>query len=72
MNSNLNLEEMSKEDKLQIMEDIWNDLTQNPKDFESPAWHLDVLKAREKQIKSGESKFINWEDAKKVLRNRHS
>ncbi len=34
----------------------------------SPAWHEQILKEREARIRSGQEKFIDWEDAKKELR----
>jgi hypothetical protein len=34
----------------------------------SPAWHEDVLKEREEALASGESKFSDWEEAKKRIR----
>ena len=63
----LPLEEMSKEEKLRIMEALWIDLTRKNEEFLSPNWHEDVLKAREKRIESGDEKFQDWELAKKEL-----
>jgi hypothetical protein len=68
MEITLPLEEMTTAEKLRLMETIWADLTRNEKQFESPAWHEDVLKEREARIKSGAETFIDWETAKKQLR----
>jgi hypothetical protein len=38
--------------------------------LESPAWHEDVLRDREEKIKSGAEKFMDWETAKKQLRDK--
>ena len=38
--------------------------------LKSPAWHEDVLRDREAKIKSGAEKFMDWETAKKQLRER--
>ena len=38
--------------------------------LESPAWHEDVLRDREAKIKSGTEKFMDWETAKKQLRDK--
>jgi hypothetical protein len=64
----LPLKDMTVAEKLQIMEELWEDLTRNADAFESPAWHEDVLKEREAKIASGEGKFIDWETAKAELR----
>jgi hypothetical protein len=50
------------------MEALWADLTQNQEQFESPAWHKQVLQEREQRIESGQESFIDWEVAKKQLR----
>lgn len=68
MSVNLPLDQMSTEEKLQAMEALWADLTKNHEHFESPAWHRQVLEEREQRIESGEESFIDWEVAKKQLR----
>jgi hypothetical protein len=68
MSVNLPLDQMSTEEKLQAMEALWADLTRNSERFESPAWHKQVLEEREERLESGEENFIDWELAKKQLR----
>jgi hypothetical protein len=62
---------MSVEGKLQAMEAIWEDLSRNA-DFESPAWHEEVLMERERQLEAGEATFMDWEEAKAYVRKRVS
>ena len=38
------------------------------KEVSSPAWHGDVLAERDRLIESGEEKFVDWETAKRKLR----
>jgi hypothetical protein len=38
--------------------------------LKSSAWHEDVLRDREAKIKSGAEKFMDWETAKKQLRDK--
>jgi len=59
---------MTREEKLQAMEALWADLTRNTEQFESPAWHEQVLKEREQRLESGQENFIDWEIAKQQLR----
>jgi hypothetical protein len=68
MSVNLPLDQMSTEEKLQAMEALWADLTRNEEQFESPAWHEQVLEEREQRIGSGEESFVDWELVKKQLR----
>jgi hypothetical protein len=70
MSVNLRLNEMSLEEKLQAMEALWDDLSRQPDDINSPSWHQDVLKDTEKRVQSGEATFSDWERAKASIRNR--
>jgi putative addiction module component (TIGR02574 family) len=70
MQTVLPLEKMSREEKLRIMEELWADLSRNEAQFESPAWHGEVLRERAEAVKAGKETFIDWEEAKKQLRNR--
>jgi hypothetical protein len=69
MKLDLPLDEMSIEEKLLLMENIWKDLKKSEQDFPSPEWHEEELNQCEKSITEGESTFINWEEAKKNIRN---
>lgn len=60
----LPLNEMSIEEKLQTMEALWENLSADPTAIESPAWHEEELRERERKIASGEARFIDWEKAK--------
>lgn len=70
MNISLPLDQMTTEEKLRVMEDLWADLTRNEQEFQSPAWHEQVLKERAERVRSGQEAFIDWETAKKQLRDR--
>jgi hypothetical protein len=65
----LNLEKMSTEEKLKAMEMLWDDLCRHTPDFSSPSWHEGVLKEREQRISEGKEKFLDWEQAKKDIRD---
>ena len=68
----LPLHKMTTEEKLQVMEALWTDLSRNPEQVPSPGWHGDVLRDREEKVKEGKEHFIDWETAKKQLRDRPS
>ncbi len=71
MIATLPLKDMSLNEKFQALEMIWDDITHNSPDFPSPAWHETVLKERDASIKSGKDKLIDWELAKKQIRDSH-
>ncbi len=62
------LGEMSVEEKIQMMESLWDDLCQRPDDIESPTWHQDILAQRERALGTGEDAFETWDSAKKNIR----
>ncbi|MFA6009029.1 MAG: addiction module protein [Desulfobacteraceae bacterium] len=68
MHFNIPLKQMSVEDKLQAIEEIWADLADTPENIPSPSWHADVLSAREKRITEGTSHFLDISEAKKAVR----
>jgi len=68
MTMTLPIEEMTVGDKIQVMEVIWLSLRQNPSEMESPAWHKDVLAAREKRMADGTSRYEDWNEAKRDIR----
>ena len=63
---------MTTEEKLQVMEALWADLSRDPDQVPSPGWHSEVLSDREQKVKEGKEHSIDWETAKKQLRDRSS
>jgi hypothetical protein len=64
----LPLSEMSRAEKLMALEALWEDLSRNEAEYESPAWHEQELAATEARVKSGLEQFVDWESAKEELR----
>jgi len=65
----LPLDQMSVSEKLRTLEVIWDDPCRNAKDVPAPAWHGDVLSAREKRVEQGASQFTAWAEAKRNIRD---
>ncbi|MBI4651826.1 addiction module protein [Candidatus Desantisbacteria bacterium] len=59
---------MSTIERLKVMEELWDSLSHEEKECESPDWHGSVLKERKKKIEKGEGEFISLEKLK--LRDR--
>ena len=68
MHFSIPLKQMSVEEKLLVIEDVWADLAGTPENIPSPPWHADVLYAREKRIFEGSSHFLDIAEAKKAVR----
>jgi len=69
MQSVLPLDRMTTGEKLQVMEEIWDDLCRTPEEVTSPAWHEPVLRGREERVRSGDAQFIDWSQAKREIRD---
>jgi hypothetical protein len=65
----LPLDKMSVEEKLRVLERVWEDLVRTPSSVPSPAWHRDVLQARER-FTEGQERSIPWEKAKEEIRKK--
>ena len=64
---NLNLQEMSREEKIATMEAIWADLSKNPDRFDSPAWHAEALAEAETSVQDGTAQFRPLSEVKKRI-----
>ena len=69
MEVTLPLDKMSTEDKIRTMEAIWEDLCKKADSISSPNWHKDILQEREERIKNGDDEFMDWNNAKKHIRD---
>ena len=68
----LPLKEMTLQEKLAVMESLWEDLARSPEAIESPAWHKDILDERRQRLAEEKSRFIDWQTAKAEIRNKLS
>jgi len=70
MGMKLDLNGMTRQEKLIAMEALWNDLSGNELDLESPGWHQEALMETEAKVQAGLEPVIDWEAAKEQLRSR--
>jgi len=66
----LAIKQMSREEKLRAMEALWEDLSSDEQSIQSPAWHESILEETEERVQSGKENILDWQEAKKELRNR--
>lgn len=57
----LELENMTTAQKLDMMEQLWVSLRSSP-DYSSPDWHREILADRKRRIESGETTFSSLDD----------
>ena len=68
--SNLAIQQMSWEEKLRAMEELWESLSKDEARLESPDWHGDSLRETEQRYDAGQEQPIDWAVAKQGLRDR--
>jgi len=61
------IDQLTREEKLRMMECLWKDLSRDEHAFVSPSWHAGALREAELALADGETEFIDWEQAKKLL-----
>ncbi len=59
------IQKMSISERILTMEALWDSLLADESNIESPEWHGDVLRERQKKIENGEMEFISLEEFKK-------
>ena len=58
---------MSVEDKLDVLEQVWESLRETPEAVPVPDWQRRVLDERDARLRSGEAELIPWEEVKADL-----
>lgn len=65
----LNIENLSRTEKLRMMETLWDDLARDTSTLPPPEWHGDELRKTELAHAAGQTVFVDWETAKKIMRD---
>jgi len=62
------IEEMTPAQRIELMEALWNSMSQDPRDNKPPEWHSYYLKDREEAIADGTDEFIELDEFETDLR----
>ncbi len=66
----IQLSELTLAQKLNIIETIWDDISRCNSEIESPHWHEEILKDRERALAAGKANVSDWEEARvRIKRN---
>ena len=65
----LHVEKMTINEKLQAIDLLWDDCFRHDESVPSPAWHEKYIQAVESSLELGEDHFVDWQEAKKSIRN---
>jgi putative addiction module component (TIGR02574 family) len=72
MNPNItSVFDLSPSEKLQLVEDLWDDLAGTPDDIPVHDWQKEDLARRKANLTSNPALGLSWEEVQRRLRSRH-
>ena len=72
MNSNtVSIFDLSPPEKLQLVEDLWDDLAANPSEVPVHEWQKEELARRKANLMSNPASGLSWDDVKSRVRGRY-
>ncbi len=63
----LNVKELPAEEKLRIMEAIWDDMRDHYERTPIPPEILELLEERQSRVKRGDAKLLEWDQVKSLI-----
>ncbi|MDZ7378813.1 MAG: addiction module protein [candidate division KSB1 bacterium] len=64
--------DLSPSEKLQLVEDLWDDLAAPPEAVPVQDWHKEELARRKANLMRNPASGLTWEDVKHRIRSRYS
>jgi len=61
------ISQLSVPEKIQLVEDLWDDIAAHPESLPMPEWQKTELDQRKSEHKNNPSAASNWEDVKKRI-----
>ena len=69
--SALSVFDLSPSEKLQLVEDLWDDLAATPADVPIAEWQIEELDRRKANLMRNPASGISWEEVKRRVRRHH-
>ena len=63
--------DLTPSEKLQLVEDLWDDLAATPSDVPVPEWQKEELDRRKANLLSNPSTGLAWDEVQRKVRSRH-
>lgn len=63
--------ELTPSEKLQLVEDLWDDLASHPEDVPVLDWQLEEVERRKANLMQNPGSGLEWEAVKRRVRGRH-
>jgi putative addiction module component (TIGR02574 family) len=68
----LSVFDLSPSEKLQLVEDLWDDLASSPDEIPVQEWQKEELDRRKKKFNDNPSSGLTWEAVKKNIRGHYN
>ena len=63
---------LSLAEKLQLLEDLWNDIAESPEKLPFPEWQREELDRRRKDFEAKPDSCVSWEEVKRRMHDSRS
>ncbi len=63
--------ELSSAEKLQLVEDLWDDLASKPEEIPIHDWQKEELARRKANLQKNTASALSWEEVKRIVRSQH-
>lgn len=67
----LSIFDLSPSEKLQLVEDLWDDLASSAENVPLHAWQLAEVERRKENLANNPASGLTWEEVKRRVRERH-
>jgi putative addiction module component (TIGR02574 family) len=68
--SNTSIFDLTPAEKLQLVEDLWDDLAATPEALQVQDWQKEELARRKANLMKNPASGLTWEEVKRRIRNR--
>ena len=69
--NNISIFDLSPPEKLQLVEDLWDDLATTPSEIPVHNWQKEELARRKANLMSRPASGLSWDEVKRRVRSRH-
>lgn len=69
--SSISVFDLSPTEKLQLVEDLWDDLAATPEVIPIQDWQIQELARRKANLQSNPASGLSWEEVKQRIRSRY-
>jgi hypothetical protein len=64
------IENLTSAERLELLEVLWDGISQGASGYASPAWHQEALQESERAVAEGRATFTDWPEAEAELRRK--